>query len=191
MGVIPFLLALGAAPAVAAPVYYVIDFTLTSGSPLPASGSFSYDASTSTFASFVVLWDGDSFDLTAAANASPFLSFISQPCITTGAAGSGPHEVFNLMTNCPSAYWDANLAAVSPTDPSFLFDQGVVNTGPSYGLEVITPGQPIGPPTTAGGGFTTSVAPEPGTWALTLIGLGVALRKRVPSALRFSRAGRR
>jgi hypothetical protein len=71
-GVLPFLLAISAPLAVAGPVQYTIDFTLTSGSPMPSSGSFIYNSLTSTFTSFNVVWDGDTFDLTSAANSFPY-----------------------------------------------------------------------------------------------------------------------
>lgn len=47
---------------------YVINFTLTSGSIAPTSGSFTYDSTTPAFSNFIVIWDGLSFDLTASAN---------------------------------------------------------------------------------------------------------------------------
>jgi hypothetical protein len=84
---IPLLLALGATPAMALPFIYTIGFTLTSSTPLPVSGSFSYDASTSTFANFDVLWDGDSFDLTAGANAAPFY-VTTDPCYSGATNGA-------------------------------------------------------------------------------------------------------
>jgi hypothetical protein len=187
MGVIPFLLALGAVPAVASSVYFTIDFTLTSGSPLPASGSFFYDASTGTFTSFDVVWDGDVFDLTSAANAAPYLpGYIEQPCILSGST-TGPQEVFNLLTNCPAAYWVANDSSVSPTAPSFLIDVGAYNSTASYGVDVISPGLPTAPPTTATGGFASTPTPEPGSCILTLIGLSLVMRRRIATVLRLSR----
>jgi hypothetical protein len=186
MGVIPFLLALGAVPAVGSSISFTIDFTLTSGSPLPASGSFSYDASTGTFTGFDVVWDGDVFDLTSAANTSPYLpAYIEQPCILSGAT-TGPQEVFNLLTNCPTAYWAANDSSVSPTAPSFLIDVGVYDSVTSYGVDVISPGLPTAPPTTATGGFDATPAPEPGSCILMLIGLSLVMRRRISTVLRFS-----
>ncbi len=180
MRVIPFLLAIGALPALATPAYYTIAFTLTSGSPLPDSGSFYYDSSTLTFTSFDVVWDGDAFDLTSAANTAPFLGPVAS-CVTSGT--SGPQQVFLIMTACPVAYWEANGSAVSATMPSFLFDEGAYGTVFSYGVVVITPGLPTAPPTTATGAFTSTISPEPSSWALMLIGLGLVMRKRISALL--------
>lgn len=102
MEFIPLLLALGAVPAGATSVYYTIDFTLTQASPLPTSGSFYYDASTSTFTSFEVLWDGESFDFTASANTSLFY-VTTDPCYS--GAANGAQDIFLLLTSCSS---DAN-----------------------------------------------------------------------------------
>ena len=58
---IPLLLFIGTHSVLASPVPYTMDFNLSSGSILPTSGSFTYDSSTSTFTSFDVEWDGDTF----------------------------------------------------------------------------------------------------------------------------------
>jgi len=193
MGVIPFLLALGAVPALASPIYYTIDFTLTSGSPPPISGGFFYDASTFTFASLDVVWDGYTFDLTSAANSFTFTS-PTDPCYA--GSSTGAQEVFLLLTACsadanPSYYNGAPyyLANVypygSPNYTAFGFDTLAGGFGPNQ----ISVGGPAGgtsscPPSTcftysvqAVGAFEAS-APEPGTWALTVIGLCVVMRKR-------------
>jgi hypothetical protein len=60
--------------AFAAAIPYTINFTTFAGSSLPTSGSFTYDSAAalgSQFASFLVGWDGLTFDLTSEAN-SPF-----------------------------------------------------------------------------------------------------------------------
>lgn len=184
MGVIPFLLLVGGLPAPGATIYYTINFTLTSGSPLPDSGSFGYDSSTSTFTGFEVVWNGDTFDLTSVANTAPYLpSYIGQPCILSGSS-TGPQEVFNLMTNCPAAYWAANDSSVSPTTPSFLLDIGTYGSTNSYGIDILNPAGTTAPPTTAGGGFESLLAPEPGSCALVLIGLSLVMRKRIATGLR-------
>ncbi|HKU86547.1 MAG TPA: PEP-CTERM sorting domain-containing protein [Casimicrobiaceae bacterium] len=53
--------------ASATPTHYVIGFTGTGGATAP-TGGFDYDPATSTFSSFLVDWNGFSFDLTADAN---------------------------------------------------------------------------------------------------------------------------
>jgi len=53
----------------AAPILYNINFT--GGTPPATSGSFTYDASQPTgsqFSNFIVVWEGDTFDLTGEAN---------------------------------------------------------------------------------------------------------------------------
>jgi hypothetical protein len=185
MGLIPLLLALGAVPAAATSLYYTIDFTLTTNSPLPTSGSFWYDTSTHTFADFEVLWDGESFDFTGSANASPFYS-TTDPCYSGATTGS--QDIFLLLTTCssdanpnyytglPQWYGDNNL-----TNPSgytaFGFDTTPILNQVSDQFFTGT-----GSAVQALGGFEAST-PEPGTWALTLIGLALAVRKRVASGL--------
>lgn len=59
-----------AAPVTAAPITYLIDFQLRTGSALP-SGRFTYDAGTTTFSDFLIEWDSINFDFTALANGGP------------------------------------------------------------------------------------------------------------------------
>ena len=185
MGIIPFLLALCVVRAVASPINYTIDFTLTSGSPQPISGGFSYDSSTSTFTSFDVVWDGDTFHLTASANATGFTS-TTDPCYSGSTTGA--QQVFQLLTTCAT---DANPTYYTGP-PQWLADNNinpngytafdfttVPTTGPSSFNHVIFQyfngtGTPI---SNTSGGFEAS-APEPGTCALTLIALSVVMRKR-------------
>src|SRR5215471_9359283 len=61
------LLLTAAAPASGA-TNYAINFTTSSGSPAPLSGSFTYDSTTAVFTNFLVTWNGHTYDLTAAAN---------------------------------------------------------------------------------------------------------------------------
>jgi hypothetical protein len=181
---IPLLLFIGTHSVLASPVPYTMDFNLSSGSILPTSGSFTYDSSTSTFTSFDVEWDGDTFDLTSAANTSPYLpAYINQPCILSGSS-TGPQEVFNLMTNCPAAYWVANDSSVSATAPSFLMDVGAEGSITSYGISVLDPAGPTPPPTTATGGFASTIVPEPSTTAFMMIGLCLVMRRRIVTGLR-------
>jgi hypothetical protein len=102
-GLTALLLATAGLPAVAAPVLYTIHFSLTLGSGLPTSGSFYYDSSTSTFSSFVVVWNGDTFDLTATANNLGVFTATPDPCYAS--ATTNPQQVFLMMTACSS---DAN-----------------------------------------------------------------------------------
>ena len=77
----------------AAPVKYNIQFTTTSGSPTPASGSFFYDPDVPVFSNFLVVWNGISFDMTAAAN-NP--KFAWGACNT---AGNGAADTFDFLLN--------------------------------------------------------------------------------------------
>jgi hypothetical protein len=183
MGIISFLLSLGAVPAVATPIYYTIDFTLTSGSPPPISGSFFYDASTFTFTSFDVVWDGATFHLTASANATGFTS-TTDPCYSGSTTGA--QQVFLLLTTCAT---DANPTYYTGP-PQWLADNNinpngytafdfttVPTTGPSSFNHVIFQyfngtGTPI---SNTSGGFE-STTPEPGSGALMLIGLCAVMR---------------
>lgn len=77
----------------AAPVRYNIQFTTTSGSPAPTSGSFFYDSDVPVFSNFLVVWNGISFDMTAAAN-NP--TFAMGACNT---AGNGAADTFDFLLN--------------------------------------------------------------------------------------------
>lgn len=90
---IMFAAGIGVFASAAAPITYIINFT--GPSPLPASGSFVYDADVPAFTNFVVNWNGIAFDLTDSAN-SP----TAEP--TSCAAGvTGPAATFILMTVTP------------------------------------------------------------------------------------------
>ena len=179
-GLVPFLLALGAVPAAATTSYYTIDFTLTSSAPLPTSGSFFYDPSTSTFTSFDVSWDGDLFDLTASANTSPFYS-TTDPCYS--GAANGAQDIFLLLTSCSS---DTNPTYYTAA-PYWYGDNDLNPDGyTAFGFQTTPVLNQVtdayysgsGAAVQALGGFEATT-PEPGTWALTLIGLGLTLTKRV------------
>jgi hypothetical protein len=96
--------------AQAAPIDYTIAFTVTDpGAPLPAAGSFTYDADTPLFTNFHVIWNGLDFDLTGAANAPYDSGFCNSPL-------SGAAEGFAMLSGnsaCPS---DQLWAAFSLTN---------------------------------------------------------------------------
>ena len=193
MGLIPFFLAFGALPALATPAYYTINFSLTQDGPVP-SGSFLYDSSTSTFASFDVAWDGYTFDLTSAANSLTFTS-PTDPCYS--GSTNGAQEAFLLLTTCATdanpAYYTAApyfLANVypygSPNYTAFgIGTTAITNPGPNQ-INVYGPaeGTSLCPPDTcytysgqAVGNFESIATPEPGSCALMLIGLSLVVRK--------------
>ncbi|MBS1828876.1 MAG: PEP-CTERM sorting domain-containing protein [Acidobacteria bacterium] len=75
----------------AAPLLYNIQFTATSGAA-PTSGSFRYDPDVPVFSDFIVVWTGDTFNMTASAN-NP---------IATGACdtpGNGAADTFDFLLN--------------------------------------------------------------------------------------------
>lgn len=172
----------------------MIDFTLTQDSPLPSSGSFYYDSSTSTFTNFDVVWDGYTFDLTSAANSFTFTS-PSDPCYS--GSTNGAQEIFLLMTACSgddtSAYYTAPpqyLANVypygSPNYTAFsFFTAPPGSTGPNQiNLNGPAEGTTECPPSTcytysaqAVGEFDATPVPEPGLGAVVLLGLCVVMRR--------------
>jgi hypothetical protein len=192
IGVIPFLLVASALPAMAASAFYTIDFTLTAGSPLPDSGSFDYDSTTSTFTSFEVIWDDDTFDLTADANAAEFTA-TTDPCYS--GATTGAQEVFLLLTTCST---DANSNYYT-APPEWIADNNinpngytafefttVPTVGPfSFNHVLFQYSNGTGTPVADTSGGFQAVAPEPGSCALTLIGFCLVMRKRIATG--FSR----
>jgi hypothetical protein len=89
-----------------------ISFTISAGSPLPASGHFAYDASVPIFSDFHVFWMGVDFDLTAPA---------SNPIIVEGGGcpgSAGPAASFSLLNHALGGCvllesWHAQQVAVS------------------------------------------------------------------------------
>jgi hypothetical protein len=182
MGIIPVLLTVAVLPALATPVYYTIDFSLIAGTPAvaPTSGSFDYDASTQTFTGFSVVWNGLTYDMTAAANAPTIFGPYGAPACIGGLTGGAAS--FQLLTGCqsaPSLLWTAgdccSYNGILPAG-SFGFDAGGDGL-PSMGI--LASGTPSGD---AVGTF--AIAPEPGTVVLTLIGLGLIVRRRVATYIR-------
>ena len=182
-GFLPFLLTMGALPALATPTYYIIDFTVIAGTPAlaPTSGSFFYDSSSETFTGFSVVWDGTAYDLSSAAN-SPTIGPYGTPAC---ASGSGGGASFNLLTACqtgPNQLW---------TEGACCTYSGVFLPGGSFGFAVGGSNQPtIGfvadgvSAGTAVGQFTVESAPEPSTIILVGIGLCLVMRRRIAAGAR-------
>lgn len=101
--------------AEAAPIDYTIAFTVTDGdAPLPASGSFTYDADTPLFTNVHVLWNNQDFDLTSAAN-NPYNSGLCGGSLSGPAAG---FAILNGSSSCPAnQLW----SAFTSTNASYLF----------------------------------------------------------------------
>jgi hypothetical protein len=158
--------------ATASPITYNIDFTTTSGLA-PTSGSFTYDAATTTFSNFIVDWDTISFsDLTTIANTEGG---------TCGASPSSPANAFLFLdTGCGGTRaWTASVGPESPflEFASFFFTGTEGEIDPD-GFSIVS-SQPL---IDAGGSFTISPAtavPEPasaGMFGLGFAGLLIAFR---------------
>jgi len=168
LSTISLLLATAALPAWTSPVEYGINFSLASGGPLPTSGSFSYEPSTSTFSSFEVVFAGFTFNFAAFANSYAFVP-TPDPCYSGSSTGS--QEIFLLLTRC---YTNANwMGQIAVQGYAFQFDGAPI----VFGLATIGGAPP--PYTTAGGGFRPVAIPEPMTFALALFACLVLSRQLV------------
>lgn len=157
----------------AAPVNYVINFTLDYDGPLPTSGAFTYDSAVPEFSAFTFEWAGYTLDLTAEANA-PILS--GDPACLGGSTGAA--ATFMILNGvCPGMEWFAgeyggyvqlgfqdDFASISIDD--FFFDNTIPDdrrAGGSWEIEAVPS------------------VPEPSSITLTLSALlaaAVAFRRR-------------
>jgi hypothetical protein len=162
-----FLIGVFAACAHAAPILYNIGFS--GGSPNPTSGSFTYDASTTQFTSFVVTWDGATFDLTSAANAPAG----NGGCTATSA------QFFSILTGGPGVCagtntieWDG--VVTNPSQASFeIADLGTGAGSPFATIAVQVAGGSHPLAQTSGAFLATAVAPEPPSILLTCGGIAL------------------
>ena len=152
-------------------VDYTITFTTTSGTP-DGTGSFTYTAG--TFSDFIVTWDRATFQFTAVANGW------TGGTVTGCTSGGG---FFSYLTENCGGTWSA----------SDLVDVGPRGRGPEiqgfqfYGGGIIATDirffSALQPNAQASGTFTTTLVPtpEPGTFGLMLLGLGLVVmpRKRI------------
>lgn len=163
---------------------YTINFTTASGIA-PTSGSFSYDSTTPLFSNFVVIWDGQTFDLSASANA-PFAGTApyAGPTNCTGEAATAAYA-FAIMsqnvTGCSAQYyWNINslggsfvFVVVPSANPSHADEIGSSTTNPTIQL--------------AAGDWTISTVvatPEPATLVMLaggLLGLLTLARRNLAS----------
>ena len=157
---------------------YTINFT--GGSPLPTSGSFTYDSTVPAFSNFIVVWDGLTFNLTSSAN-NPTVVPPLPGCIP---AGTGPAESFALLSGCASGTWAAPpglgtfaigippIGSCCPSPPQFSIFSSV---GPSFSNDF------------GSGSYSIAAVatPEPSSLALMLSGVGLVfgMRKRWASGL--------
>lgn len=152
---------------------YKINFTATSGSPLPTSGAFVYDKTTDQFSSFTVVWNGLTFDLTSAAN-SPTIRNSGPPCIS---GDTGAQATLALMTTCSSSgIWEGFTPANVSRQSSFQFYDGSC-VGVTCHDTFITDFESTGAQTAndAHGtyGYTVEVADTPEPGSLALLGSGL------------------
>ena len=175
---------LGALSSVhAAPVKYNIQFTTTSGSPTPASGSFFYDPDVPVFSNFFVVWNAQTYDMTSAANAP------SVAIGTCNTAGNGAADTFDFLLNqnCGSGQASNGWSAFeSPDSSGFTFARS--DNGPTNAIAISAYESPEGNFTNASGTFSISLAeapvPEPATLSLLTAAaalLAVRLRMCRPS----------
>ena len=170
-------LAIGAPPAMSAPIPYRIDFSTQNGIA-PSWGSFKFDALTATFTNFTVQWDSLSFDFTSIANDPGSMPSLGG-CLD-GATGA--LAVFYAFTQCPGGgILGAWSAQVQGPDYGFFFNAG--GDVSFIGVDV-TPPADWPSADNANGWYSVTAVPEPGSSTLTLIGIGLVMRKQIAAGLR-------
>ncbi len=156
----------------AGPVLYNINFTTASGIA-PTSGSFLYDdAAANPFASFLVVWDGLTFDLTAGAN-NPAVTNGCDPATPGTATGQDSFAaLFTVGTPCSGPLeW---LAIRDFANSGFTFNDRLQNVS-DPALTVLGQGSGSSQIAFANGSFSAVAAvPEP-SQAWLMFGGGVLL----------------
>jgi len=175
------LAAFGSPVAMADPMPYTINFSGPSGTLLPTAGTFTYDADTSVFSSFLVIWDGISFDLTASANA-PSTSGVSFPsCVGSLTGGAASFALLRGDCAGEDAVWrgsnitgDVGFTFTTNFDPFMEISESKFDdVGSAIGTGTWTISQQI--PT----------VPEPSTFTLSALMLcAIAVGKRIAPGLR-------
>ena len=159
-------------PGMAAPITYNINFTTTSGIA-PTSGSFTYDAATTTFTAFTVLWNSATINFTSAANIN---SPSPQACNPGSNTPAGNFQLMAGTDTCisPRSWFIIPNAGFSEFTEDF----------PGGGTGTLGVGKVITGPFSAGT-FTISQAststPEPNTimsMATGLLAIGLLTHNR-------------
>jgi tetratricopeptide (TPR) repeat protein len=171
--------------AAANAIGYEINFTLASGSPAPASGSFSYDPDfPGTFSDFTVIWDSFTFDESHSANEPNH----GPGCLGVECLGAYGYLLMTQTLTASSLAYQWEASAFPANTPQFAFaayqlPNSFARIMGTAGLQIPTPNAAL-----AAGGWTvtpvTAPIPEPGTIGLTLVGLGALVRKRIVPAIR-------
>jgi hypothetical protein len=185
--------------AIAAPVTFNISISGQNSSGFedngpPFSGSFTYDnaaALGSQFTAFDVMWDGYTFDLTAAANAgdgntlgcgTPNSADVFAFLTGTGECPGSPNSLGWFAEDLfgPVTYGENAIPPLSARVILFSFvDQGSTPSTFIY-IDEQAPQHNSGPLFTAGGTFTiTPSTPEPSTFILALTSVAFLVRRRM------------
>lgn len=171
------LLVISAATSFALPITY--NFVWSGQSPLPTSGSFTYDSSLTQFTNFTIVWDGYTFN---------FLPVVNSTVSSSGCGNITTQQIFNFLTA-------ANTSECNP-GPDKLTWQGLIsgqyaifnlfNTDGGQGVTDIE--LSVSDQLAITGSFgpisglysvTPASVPEPSTLFLALAGGGLLLGKRM------------
>jgi len=174
------LFALVEAPNAHADTLTSYTITFSGSGVLPASGSFTYDSTVPAFSDFLVLWDGTTIDLTAAANSPAVLG----PVLPTSCVYPFPTpeaaDTFALMDGaCPSGTWEGFADEFGLNQIIFLGPSPCPIVDGALTDCVQFSSHAPGPSSTASGSGSFSIAPaasvvptpEPATVVLVLLGL--------------------
>jgi sugar lactone lactonase YvrE len=130
---VPVVTLISAYQSYALPSQYAVSFTMTGGYPAlpPPTGTIVYDPSLpygSEFLSFIVVWDGVTFDLTSSIN-YPTITGITGPLVCPG-----PYDTFHLFINCPNTSWSIGT---NPTLSTITMSAGT--SAAQIGFQAILP----------------------------------------------------
>lgn len=151
---------LGASAGQAAPVLYNINFT---GTSIPTSGSFSFDATASLFSNFNVVWNGRTYDFTTTANG---VGTAVGTCATPAPDAS---DLFNAMTSGCSAVttmgWIAFDDTVAGVSGFHTFTTEAAGSTSILVTQTRPPAAVVAQALTGSGGYEVTVAINVGTRA--------------------------
>lgn len=153
--------------------------------PFPTAGSFTYDPDIQTFSSFLVTWNGITFDLTSAANA-PVVSATPPPCLGSATGGAASFALLN--GDCTPAQGNFTTLWFAQMQPDPIFEFSTYDPtsfikiyafdNPQAGYQVAGGDWSLTQPTIPGPG----TAPEPGTlvmFASGIVAIAGAVRRKI------------